>query len=123
MNARQRFRETLLFGNPDKIPLQPGGPRESTRRTWHKQGLPRDVNWRNYLFDLLGIEREPQKPYINLGVSFRMIPTFEEKVLEHKDVHYIVQDWMGAITEILHSQAVQTLRFFNLTKPSSDPQH
>jgi len=29
-----------------------------------------------------------------------MIPNFEEKVLEHKDGHYIVQDWMGAITEI-----------------------
>jgi uroporphyrinogen decarboxylase len=29
-----------------------------------------------------------------------MLPTFEEKVLEHKDGHYIVQDWMGAITEI-----------------------
>ena len=29
-----------------------------------------------------------------------MIPIFEEKVLEHKDGHYIVQDWMGAITEI-----------------------
>jgi uroporphyrinogen-III decarboxylase len=35
-----------------------------------------------------------------LGVSFKMIPTFEEKVLEHRDGHYIVQDWMGAITEI-----------------------
>jgi uroporphyrinogen decarboxylase len=29
-----------------------------------------------------------------------MMPTFEEKVLEHKDGHYIVQDWMGNITEI-----------------------
>ncbi|OQA30800.1 MAG: Adenylate cyclase 1 [Betaproteobacteria bacterium ADurb.Bin341] len=29
-----------------------------------------------------------------------MIPTFEEKVLEHKNGHYIVQDWMGAVTEI-----------------------
>ena len=29
-----------------------------------------------------------------------MIPTFEEKVLEHRDGHYVVQDWMGAITEI-----------------------
>jgi uroporphyrinogen decarboxylase len=29
-----------------------------------------------------------------------MNPTFEEKVLEHKDGHYIVQDWMGNITEI-----------------------
>ncbi len=29
-----------------------------------------------------------------------MIPTFEEKVLEHRDGHYIVIDWMGAVTEI-----------------------
>jgi uroporphyrinogen decarboxylase len=29
-----------------------------------------------------------------------MNPKFEEKVLEHKDGHYIVQDWMGAVTEI-----------------------
>ncbi len=37
---------------------------------------------------------------IALEVSFQMIPKFEEKVLEHKNGHYIVQDWMGAITEI-----------------------
>jgi len=37
MNSRQRFRETILFGNPDKIPLSPGGPRESTLREWRKQ--------------------------------------------------------------------------------------
>jgi len=29
-----------------------------------------------------------------------MIPRFKEKALEHKDGHYIVQDWMGTITEI-----------------------
>ena len=29
-----------------------------------------------------------------------MMPTFEERVLTHRDGHYIVQDWMGAITEI-----------------------
>ncbi|MBN1584232.1 MAG: hypothetical protein JXA89_26215, partial [Anaerolineae bacterium] len=100
MNPRERFRETLLFGNPDKVPLSPGGPRESTLRAWHEQGLPRDVRWYDVLIDLLGIEREETKPHVNLGVSFKMIPTFEEKVLEHKDDHYIVQDWMGAITEI-----------------------
>ena len=26
MNPRERFRETLLFGHPDKIPLHPGVP-------------------------------------------------------------------------------------------------
>lgn len=101
MNARQRYRETLLFGNPDKIPFEPGGPRESTLKAWREQGLPADVSWREYLLQTLGIEEErPQKPHVSFGVSFKMIPAFEEKVLEHKDGHYIVQDWMGAITEI-----------------------
>ena len=100
MNPRERFRETLLFGQPDKVPLSPGGPRESTLRAWHEQGLPEDVRWHDYLWEILGIERERTQPYVSLGVSFKMIPTFEEKVLEHKDGHYIVQDWMGAITEI-----------------------
>jgi uroporphyrinogen decarboxylase len=100
MNARERLRETLLFGKPDKVPLSPGGPRESTRAMWRTQGLPKDVDWHTYLWDMLGIEREQTQPRIPLGVSFKMIPWFEEKVIEHKDGHYIVQDWMGAITEI-----------------------
>ena len=103
MNSRERFRETLLFGKPDKIPLSPGGPRESTLAAWHKQGLAEGVNWYQVLFDILEIEeaeQELQKPKVDLVASFKMIPTFKEKVLEHKSGHYIVQDWMGAITEI-----------------------
>jgi uroporphyrinogen decarboxylase len=100
MTPRQRFLQTLHFGTPDKIPLQPGGPRESTLAAWHQQGLPQAVNWYDYLLELLEIEREPTKPRTSLGVSFIMIPTFEEKVLAHRAGHYVVQDWMGAITEI-----------------------
>ena len=46
------------------------------------------------------MEPEVTRPRVHLGVSFIMIPTFQEKVLAHRDGHYIVQDWMGAITEI-----------------------
>lgn len=97
---RERFRGTLLFGRPDRIPLQPGGPRESTLAAWRRQGLPGGVYWVDYLMWVLGIQRETTRSSLDLGVSFKMIPTFEEKVLEHRDGHYIVQDWMGAITEI-----------------------
>jgi hypothetical protein len=100
MNPRERYRETLLFGHPDKVPLQPGGPRESTLRAWRQQGLPEGVHYYHYLMEVLGIELEQTRPRVPLDVSFKMIPTFEEKVLEHRDGHYIVQDWMGAITEI-----------------------
>jgi len=101
MNGRERFIETLLFGKSDKIPLIPGSPRESTLERWYSEGLPKDQNWVEVLFDKIGVKRDiPAQPVIGLDIDFRMMPQFEEKVLEHKDGHYIIQDWMGAITEI-----------------------
>ena len=100
MTNRERFIQTLTFGNPDKIPLQAGGPRESTLRAWHMQGLPEGKNHTEALWEELGLPPEPKTLNINAGVSFRMIPEFEEKVISHENGHKIVQDWMGAITEI-----------------------
>ncbi len=100
MTPRERYQAVLLFENPDKVPLQPGGPRESTLKAWRQQGLPEGCSYVDAYYGLLGITKEVQRPQPSLKVSFCMIPTFEEKVLEHKDGHYIVQDWMGAITEI-----------------------
>jgi len=100
MTHRERFIQTLTFGNPDKIPLQPGGPRESTLRVWHAQGLPEGKSHTEALWEELGLQPEAKTLNISAGVSFRMIPEFEEQVLSHEDGHYIVRDWMGAITEI-----------------------
>lgn len=101
MDERQRFIAALTFQRPDCFPLEPGGPRESTLRAWHAQGLPQDVDWFSYLMQTLGIPYQPPTvPSTDLGIDFKLIPTFEEKVLEHRDGHYIVLDWMGAITEI-----------------------
>jgi len=49
-------------------------------------------------------------PQPNLWVNFKMIPEFEEKVLEHRDGAYIVQDWMGAIVEIADNYDYTYLR-------------
>jgi hypothetical protein len=100
MNPRQRLRATYLFGNPDKVPLAPGWPRESTLVAWHQQGLPEDVFWRDYLWEWVGLPREPKSPVSDLGVNFKMLPAFEEIILEHKNGHLIVQDYSGAIVEI-----------------------
>lgn len=99
MNYRDIYLDTLLFGAPAKIPFLPGGPRESTLKAWHGQGLPEGADhWETMLreldsFPLTGV-------HASVPVDIRMRPIFEEKVLEHRDGHYIVQDWMGAITEI-----------------------
>ncbi len=101
MNERERYLETLLFGRPDKIPFQPGGPRESTLKAWRSQGLPEGVSHMAALREALGIAPPPAEPAPPpLGVSFEMIPRFEEKILERRDGHLIVQDWKGNVCEI-----------------------
>jgi uroporphyrinogen decarboxylase len=100
MTPRERYLATLRFEQPDRIPFDPGWPRESTMRRWYAEGLPREGFWMDHLCRAIGMPVEPSKPKLALNVDFRMIPMFEEKVLEHRDGHYVVQDWMGNITEI-----------------------
>ena len=101
MTNRDRYIKTLLFANPDKIPFEPGGPRKSTIERWQNEGLPKDISWWDYVVrDRLNINLPPSKPVPAFYPDFRMIPWFEEKILEHKNDSYIIQDWMGAILEI-----------------------
>ena len=100
MTNRELYKKTLLFSNPDKIPFEPGGPRKSTVERWRGEGLPENMSWWDYVCDKINIALPGSKPVPGVYADFRMIPWFEEKVLEHKNGHYIIQDWMGAILEI-----------------------
>ena len=100
MTNRDMYLKTLLFQNPGKIPFEPGGPRKSTVERWQSEGLPKDANWWDYVCGRINIKLPKSKPMPACYADFRMIPWFEEKIIEHKDGHYIIQDWMGAILEI-----------------------
>ena len=100
MTPRERYLATVLFQSPDRIPFEPSGPREKTLKRWHSEGLPAGRPWFDSLCEELGVSMPKTQPAVQPDVRFRMNPMFEEKVLEHKDGHYIVQDWMGNITEI-----------------------
>ena len=100
MIPRERYLATLLFGEPDHVPLTPGHPRESTLAAWHTQGLAPGRDWLEALTQLVDVPCAAFDTLTTVPVNFRMLPTFEEKVLAHRDGHYVVQDWMGAITEI-----------------------
>ncbi len=111
MNSRERFVATLTFNQPDRIPFEPGNGRESTRKRWHAEGLPEGRDPKEYAMEVLGIELKlPRTPLLTPGVNFRLMPEFEEKILEHKDGHYIVQDWKGNICEISDEFGVEYLR-------------
>jgi len=101
MTPRDRFLEALLFGKPDRIPLSPGAGRESTRKAWREQGLPADVgNYQEYAYRLVGGTMEWPKGGPGFGVHERMIPEFEEKIIEERENSRVVQDWKGNICEI-----------------------
>lgn len=110
MTERQRFLETLLFGKPDRIPFTPGGPRESTLKRWHTEGLPEGVNWLEYLHEQLRIDPPPAGGP-SVFIRHTMIPEFEEKVIEEREDTLVVQDWKGNICEISKRYDVSYLRF------------
>ncbi len=101
MTERERYLETLLFGAPDRVPLTPGGGRQSTLSAWHEQGLPPDVrDYNQYAYRLIGGKREWPRGGPGFPVNYRMVPIFEEKVIEEREDSRIVQDWKGNVCEI-----------------------
>jgi len=111
MTPKQRYLETMLFGNPDKIPLHVFGARESTLVEWKKQGLQEGVEYSTNVLDLLGIKREAAYKRNSINVSFKLIPEFEPKIFEHRDGRYVIRDWMGAITEVSDRYDESYLRY------------
>jgi uroporphyrinogen decarboxylase len=101
MTSRQRLLETLLFGQPDRVPLAVGGGRESTRARWYSEGLPRTVSdISEYAYRQAGGTLPWPTGGAWFGVDHRMLPMFEEKVIELRPTSQIVQDWKGNICEI-----------------------
>ena len=100
MTERERYIEALLFGRPDRIPFTPGGPRKSTLEAWRQQGLPEGAYWMEHLRRQIGLPPEPAIERIRPAADFRMIPHFEEKVIERRASTLVVQDWKGNICEI-----------------------
>jgi uroporphyrinogen decarboxylase len=113
MNERERYIATLRFEDVDRVPFCPGGGRKSTLEAWRRQGLPPEVkDYQSYLRQLLRLPADvvSAQPHAWPGVDFRMIPHFEEKVLEDRGATQVVQDWKGNVCEIAKEFDVSYLR-------------
>ena len=109
MNARERFLETALFGNPDKIPLRLNEVRPATRMRWIREGMPANLSTAEYFgfkectlqsvnityFPGEGFENKPSKKSINIGP----IPPFEYKIIREDKRYRIWIDSLG-ITQL-----------------------
>ena len=118
LTPRQRFVAALTFGTPDHVPFVPGFGRKSTREAWLRQGLPAHVtDIEAHVRELVGVPADPPGEPLILEAGFRMIPQFEEKVLERRPPPgpsargtLVVQDWKGNICEISDEFDVTYLR-------------
>ncbi len=113
MTPRERFVETLTFGSPDRIPLTPGRGRKSTRAAWHDQGLPGSIAPEDipaFAYKTAGGSLPWPERGEDFPVNERMIPQFEEKVLERRASSLVVQDWKGNTCEISDRYDVRYLR-------------
>ncbi len=114
MTARDRFIRTLLFREVDRVPLEPGRGRASTLEAWHHQGFPEEIEGADKAAAYAYRESGGRLPLPEGGEGFpvddRMIPQFEEKIIEQRGDTQIVQDWKGNICEIGREFSVRHLR-------------
>lgn len=111
ITERDLFLNTVRFQTGSPAPLMTMGPRESTIAAWHAQGLVHGTPWFRAMLEHLRLDYPlPRRKNPGLGVNLHMNPIFEEKILEHVGGHYIVQDWMGNITEISDQYDLTYLR-------------
>ncbi|MBD3241733.1 MAG: hypothetical protein GF331_14170 [Chitinivibrionales bacterium] len=110
MNARERFVAALRSEKLDRYPFVPGAPRESTLQRWHSEGLPADIGYMDAIREALGLGAESSQERVWPGIDFRMIPQYEEQVLEHRGGHFVLRDWMGNVVEIADRYDASYLR-------------
>jgi len=110
MNDRDRFIATMQYQPRDRSPMMDFSFWEETLVTWHAEGLPRSVNLSNAdeYFGMDGLERfdvggqgsstfakKAIIPDERGGVSVGLYPAFEEKVIEDRGDHEVLQQADG----------------------------
>ncbi len=113
MNTRQRWLGSIRFDDIDRPHFDPGQGRESTWARWHWEGLPKEKHGADiieYAYRQAGGTMTWPSSGQGFYVDERMIPRFEEKVIEKKERSQIVQDWKGNICEISNDYDLRYLR-------------
>jgi len=100
MNARDRFRETMRFGNPDRVPYwEIIGYWQETIERWQNEGLPPDVHVREFF----GLDR-----YERVPINLNLVPPFKEEVLEEKGNIRTIRDSSGIVKQVVRD-GLQTI--------------
>lgn len=77
MTSRERFRETMSYGRPDRVPYFEEGLRDEVLERWHDQGLPRDAD----LAAMFHTDRRERMP-----VNIEPVPRLDEPLTSRADL-------------------------------------
>jgi uroporphyrinogen decarboxylase len=77
MNSRQRFNDTMHYGNPDRVPYIEEGIREEVITAWREQGLSPDAD----LVSMFSTDRS-----VEIRTDIEPRPAFEKWPSTHEDL-------------------------------------
>jgi hypothetical protein len=130
LNERQRFHATMHYLPRDRSPICDFGFWAETLEVWHDQGLPRHVTGPATSDAYFGMDAGLDRMGAT-GVSAGLVPLFEEKVVEDRGDHEVVQQdngvrvlrkkFMGSIPQHQAHLLVDRASWAKYYKPRLDP--
>jgi uroporphyrinogen decarboxylase len=131
MNERERFNATMHYQPRDRSPICDFGFWDETLVLWHDQGLPRHVTGPATSDEFFGMDTGLDRIMGAIGVNSGLEPLFEEKVIEDRGDHEVIQQtngvhvlrkkFMGSIPKHLGHLLVDRESWRKHYKPRLDP--
>jgi len=84
MSSRERFRETMGYGKPDRVPYFEEGLRKDVLRAWRTQGLPKDADlskmFATDLRERIEVDLEPRPKLISRLDKMADLKKFQQRL-------------------------------------------
>jgi len=101
MTSRERFRETMRYGNPDRVPYFEEGLREEALNRWHDEGLPHDADLSQMFHqdrrERIPVNLEPLPAMEKWGTSRRGLKALRSR-LNVDGPARLPEDWEALVT-------------------------
>ena len=101
MTGKERFYETMRFGNPDRPFYHELDCWPETYDRWHTEGFPKRADFDTYF----GLDR-----YEHIDVDEDINPVFGEDIIEETDDYIIKIDWRGVKVKL--SKSSRSIPYF-----------
>jgi len=92
MTTKERVKRMIARQEADRVPIT-DHPWEGTINRWHREGMPKDADWRDY-FDVDKFE----------AISVDASPRFKKQTIEDTDTYFVLETEYGAKIKYLKGE-------------------